>query len=382
MKVLPAFLQWFLTWMTGKPLIGQQPLVKQTQLSQLVMTLATLFGGVALSGWLMAQAHPAFWMLLPVSWLMTVHTARKFQTGILHEAAHLNFSGSRLLDAALFEVMSTILMIQDFAGYHYNHVALHHGKKLATLDDLDVQFLIKLGFRPGTSVGDYWRQLRKSLFSPRFHALYLMARLKFNFVSSLLYRRLMAMAFAAGVLVFLVVTQAWIPFLFAYVFPLTLLYHISGLFQFLSEHRWLRVKQPGESNKIYLARLTTGRFSGEPVPDTDDLSHPERVWAWTVWAMRMAFIHLPLRLFVLQNGLPQHDYHHRYPRSKEWANMAYARQRDIEAGCPFWAEPYTEVWGLMNAVDEVFFLLSSLPPLEDKQVSLRAEEVAEIVGAM
>ena len=123
------------------------------------------------------------------------------------------------------------------------------------------------------------------------------------------------------------------------------------------------MRQPLSSRKYRLSRLTFGRFVGEPWPSRD-LS-PGLWWlAWSRWCCRLLWLHIPTRLCVLVGDLCQHDWHHRHPRG-DWSNACYARQRDIQAGCPGWPEPYSAVWGLDQAIDEMFAGLAALPPLPE-----------------
>lgn len=124
------------------------------------------------------------------------------------------------------------------------------------------------------------------------------------------------------------------------------------------------------ANKVVIARLTVGRFVGEPLPRRDLPPGPQ-LWAWGRWCTRLLLLHVPTRLCVLVGELCQHDWHHRHPRG-DWANAVYERQRDLAAGCPGWPEPYREVWGLGNAIDAVFAGLASLPPLPEATLSPRA----------
>jgi hypothetical protein len=75
----------------------------------------------------------------------------------------------------------------------------------------------------------------------------------------------------------------------------------------------------------------------------------------------VVLIHLPTRVFVLVGDLPAHDWHHRAPRAATWPDAIYARQRDIENGCPGWPESPTEIWGLKQAINHLFEFWSSMP---------------------
>lgn len=232
-------LQEAITSITGKPYRGQQPLFKQSRFTHLVTALLSLLIGAFFSG-AIAQSSPLLLPLLPLPYLFAVGGARKLQTGIMHQLIHYNFCGNKAGDRLLGEIISTILLIPGFDSYQKDHIKDHHSTKtFATANDPDMKFLLQLGFRPGMPKEFYWRLLFKTLFSPRFHWLFLRARLIANFVTAPLYRCLMAVIWTGIVLLGVAITNAWFAFFAAWLFPLTVLYHIAALFQFVSEHRWL-----------------------------------------------------------------------------------------------------------------------------------------------
>ncbi|NEU79883.1 hypothetical protein [Nostoc sp. UIC 10630] len=199
----------------------------------------------------------------------------------------------------------------------------------------------------------YWEKLKQTLLSPEFHWLFLKARLKVNFLTSPLYRRLMAVGFTVVVVVLVSVNHSWLTFIVAWAFPLTVLYHMGALLQFLSEHDWAG-SGTNESK-------SHGRFCGDTPP------FGQSTLAWLRWGMRMVY-HLFVRIAILPGEMPEHDWHHHSPKDqKDWANGTYARQRQVEGG-----GEYTEFWGLENAIDHVFqgFAQASAPLEEPESNSL------------
>ena len=77
-----------------------------------------------------------------------------------------------------------------------------------------------------------------------------------------------------------------------------------------------------------------------------------------VWAFRMTFLHFSARYLVMTGDTVCHDFHHRRPMSRDWANYIFARQADIDAGHKGWPG-YREVWGLVPAINLVFRSLSA-----------------------
>lgn len=182
----------------------------------------------------------------------------------------------------------------------------------------------------------------------------------------------MSIIFHATILTAVAIADEWLVFFVAWVLPVIFLYHISSLLQFVCEHRWMRIKAVGESDKIHLMRLTVGRFFGEPVPTKHSLQ------AWGMWAAKM-ILHLLGRTFVIVADLPVHDWHHRHPTSREWPKALYARQRDLDAGCQGWPASYDEVWGLGNAIDAVFAFMSSLPDRANRPVAMPRDQIHKML---
>lgn len=372
--------QVFWTWLSGKPAFGESAPWKPSAWTHLSTAIGSLLAGVVLSTWIVSTGSLALLPGLLISWLMTVHGARVLQVTIMHHAVHKNFSRNPRVDRILSEAISAALIIQDFQAYRKDHVGTHHTKHIATIDDPDLKFILALGFRPGMTRRELWRRLALTPFSIRFHRLFLSARIRANFGRDIsLPRRFASAALCAILLTPVLLTGTWLELLFSWVFPMTVLYHVSALLQFMSEHKWLRVDMPGETRKLTLARLTAGRFMGEPAPIIKSRGLAA-ILAWARWLSRMAVIHLPARVFVIVSDLPAHDWHHRHAYH-DWTAAAYERQRDLEAGCPGWPEVYTEVWGLRNAIDAVFRLWSELPPL-DVPTSISPEEARSVLNGM
>ena len=237
LPVLPLYREW-LAHFTGQWPAGYRPRWRRTPWWHLMTMLLSLVGSVTTSSVLTTQSL-SLWPLLLLSWMGTVHSCRKAQLVICHHAVHGKMTGSQWGDRALVEVLSTLLLIQHFAGYRQEHVRLHHSVHLATLADPDLQVLLHLGFRPGMCQQALWRQMYWTVISPRFHALFFQTRLRANFLAAPPYRRLMSGLYVVLVGSLTWLTQGWLALLVAWVIPLFPLYHIAALLQFVSEHRWL-----------------------------------------------------------------------------------------------------------------------------------------------
>ncbi|MCT7972962.1 fatty acid desaturase [Laspinema olomoucense] len=147
-KPLYHLLQEGITWLTGKPYWGKQPLLNQTPWTHLATACLSLFGGAAVA-WAIATSSPRYWLLLPLPWLFVVGAARKLHTNLYHQSVHWNFSRNKIGDRIFGEIISTLLLNQDFEAYRRDHIEDHHGKNFATAKDPDAEFLLELGFAPG-----------------------------------------------------------------------------------------------------------------------------------------------------------------------------------------------------------------------------------------
>jgi hypothetical protein len=182
----------------------------------------------------------------------------------------------------------------------------------------------------------YWTKLWQTAISPQFHWLFLEARSKANFMNESIYRRMITLLLIVLLISGAILTQSFPKFVLAIIFPLTFLYHIASLLQFLSEHEW-----GGTHNDT--TTKSHGRFCGTAPPTNASFLD------WCYWTIQMLG-HFLVRVAVLSGEMPEHDWHHKSPKTqKEWANGTYARQREIEAG-----KDYIEFWGIDQAIEHVF----------------------------
>lgn len=403
----PKWMQPALTWLTGKA-GDEKPLWKNTALSSYLVNVGMLFGAaIGATALLNALPHASggYKLLLGVGagylTLITAGAVRASISTYLHHSTHRTYptpafwkrwTEQRLImesqnaepgcgairtpnvskegrlswNRLLGEIVSTLTLGTPWDMYKRDH-DIHHSAKLATWDDPDWQFLFKFGnFRPGQSRAAYWKQLWKTLLSPRYHMPYMTVRLFDNLwnLETPMYRRLAGQAYYlafAWAVAYSAVPFLW--FLVVWGIAVVPLANSNALLQLLSEHLWQRLMD-SKDKKTILARKMRGRFVSPPLPEASFLPLRWVQWGW--WWMRVLLWHLPVeRLFVWPADLGSHDWHHRHVGNEDWPNSAYARRADIEAGTPNWAEPYQEdVWGLREALNQVFDLLSSLPPYE------------------
>ena len=327
------------------------------------MSLATaagmLVGGVAagLAGLQGRSAAPL--PLLLLGGLLATGGARYLQIVIHHYAVHNQFFRSPRANRLLGQTISTVLLTQDYDGFRVDHMKKHHpNAKLARRGDPDLETLISLGFRPGVPRRELWRLFVVTLVSPRYHLTFLRERLRANFVTATVPRRVAAGVVWSGVVALLMVyPSAIVPTIVAYFIPVTFGYHVSALMQFTSEHVWLTPCRAGDTVRSRARRATRGRFCGDPLPPLEQ-SSAAAVMAWTWWCLRLVTVHAMSRIAVLHGDLPDHDLHHIRPTDLDWPN-SHAERLSMSQ-----QEELSEVWGLGNALDEVFHTLSTLEPMD------------------
>jgi fatty acid desaturase len=345
MRVLPRWLQPFLTWLTGMPLSDQVPLFRSTPIIRAAGATAVTLSGVTLG--VFALQSRWTYVLVPVSWLLTCSGMRDLYANIEHFCIHKRFVSSHLVNRIVGEIISLVVFAAPYDLFRRDHLTHHFTTR--TDRDPDVHFLTGTGFHCGMSRKEFRRYILRTSLSPTYHLKYLYSRLVANFTAPF-YRTVMTIVCASGLAIALMATEAHVLWLVLWAFPAVVPFQIASLINFHSEHRW--VPNPGRG-KAATARVCVGRFSGDAVPQfPPSATTLQRTGQWVRWWTRVVFVHLPYRLFILVGDQSQHDLHHRRP-SADWANAAYTRRDDIAAGCPGWELGYQDLWGtLVDHLDE------------------------------
>jgi hypothetical protein len=360
MNAAPRLLALPLTMLTGKPHTGQRPL-HLTPGRHLAMATCSMALGLVLS--FVALRAGGWWSLLVVAGgSITLHGARNARMMVYHQAAHRNMWARSTRDRVVGRIVAGLLMVQDFSRYAAEHVQDHHAINHMTVRDPTVQaFLIGLELSPGMSRRAMWRHLLwRKLFSPAFHLSFLIGRIQSYFAPASWPIRIVTAAVYLGVAAASIVFDFWLFLLLAWVLPMTFFYQISNTMRLLVKHTFPDPAQTERRGKAYFASLTNGIMMGEAAP-APGMTH--QFWAWTRWWARMLTIHFPARYLVLTGDTVVHDFHHRRPMSRDWANYIFARQADQDSGHGGWP-PYREVWGLLNGMNIVLDSLSRADPVE------------------
>ncbi len=361
MRALPGATQVALTFLTGRPLQGQRP-VSLSPGFHLTAAWLSMLAGLVVSCTGFSLGGPCLLLLLP-GWAMTLHGQRNLRMMIYHQCSHRNMYGRRRLDAVIGYSVSSLLVIQNFERYSKEHVADHHAVHHMTLRDPTVQaFLISLDLRPGMTRRQMWRRVLLKLVSPRFHLAFAVSRVRSFLHSSAPTEKTLALVLYGGGGIAAVWSGLYPVVLVAWFVPLVYLYQVSNTLRLCVKHTFPAPGTTVRRGRQYFASLTNAIFIGERAP-APGLPLPRAVAAWLRWGLRMALVHFPCRYLVLTGDTVVHDYHHRYPASRQWHNYIFARQEDLADGHRGWP-PYTAEWGLQAAVNRVFDSLSVADPEE------------------
>jgi fatty acid desaturase len=379
MRVLPRFLQYPLTVFTGKPLRGQRPFRWWTPEYHLAQAFLAPVLGVALGA---AAWHASGWWLLLLlpSWAITLHGMRNLRMLIFHQCSHRNMFRRRKLDTAIGGAISSLLIVQHYQRYSKEHVSDHHAAHHMTLRDPTVQaFLITLDLHPGMTRRQMYRRVVAKACSPLFHAAFAWGRARSFWHGSMLGEKVTAVALYGGTVAATVATGTWLAFLVIWWVPLVPLFQLSNMTRLCCKHTFPAPGVEVKRGREYFGSLTNAVFLGEAAPAAN-LGLLPGARAWARWVLRMAFVHAPIRFCVITADTPTHDFHHRYPSHKDWANYLFTRQEDIEKGSPGWP-PYTSAWGLKQAIDLVFDSLSQADPNEFDVSRIRDVSKRELFAA-
>jgi Fatty acid desaturase len=340
MRVLPRFVQPFLTWVTGVPLAGSRPKVRWRPGLAAVAGVAQTGAGIALGGLALASSWYVLLPVLLICWPTIAGGMRRLDVVVVHQTLHKMFTRSARGNRLISEAVTTLLWRPAYDGNRKEHL-LHHAFP-CSLRDGDTLYLKSTGAGPGLTKQQFRAYLLKAVFSPRHHWSFFASRVRANFFfRSPAYRLAMSAGFLAATVVLLALTGWWLPWLLLWFIPVTFFFQAQTLLYTLSEHRWWLFGNAERLTRAQRDQLTFGRFCGGPVPVTDALSAPGRLLAWAAWWTRMVLLYSPYRMFVLVGDTVQHDLHHVRPNC-DWANSSWVRSGDLATSS---AGRYFEAWG-------------------------------------
>jgi len=349
--------QILLTLLSGVPHTGQTPW-ESSPWRVLAFSVGAMVLGVSLSLLGHTLGGLGHLLFLP-GWVLTVYALRNLALSVFHEAAHGTMC-PRLpwLNEWVGQCASVLLLSQNFRIYRPEHLGDHHCQGHMTCDDPTVAFLFdRLGLRPGMAKNECWRRLVWKLISPWFHARLLWSRLVSWFRGAIRGHQVGSVLYLVALFGF----AWWYPLatLLVWLIPLTVLVNVAMTVRACTEHVFAGVWHKG---RLRIALSTHAQRFGCAAPTMTGVWSLD-VLRWVWWGVKMA-CHTLCRVIFTPGESPQHDWHHRRINDKNWPSAIFARLQAVKEweqaemqGRQSWP-PYTEVWGIIQNIDECFRTLS------------------------
>ena len=358
---IPGWIQPFLTWLTARPAPGEAPR-ERTAGSHVVAAMAWLVAGVATGILALGIGGPTGLVLLVISLVATSCGLGLFQVVVFHHCAHGSVFGDWRTNRGFGRLISAILLFKHFDAYRREHHLHHNARKLFTDEDEFADFVLDMcRLEPGLARSELRRRVILNVaLSPLFHARFLLRRIRAAWCSPDPVHNVVGMAVWAAAIAACLAFGVIAEFLILWVLPVTVLLQLATVGRILCEHRFPEPALIAARGKEFVCRSTNGVFPGV-APPLASAGSLRGLLAWTLWWGNMLTVQLFARVFVLVGDAPCHDFHHRRPTSGRWASYIYARQEDVEAGCPGFPLNYGESWGLFRAIDENLATLASTP---------------------
>jgi len=360
---LPAWVQPFLTWLTAKPAAGEAA-PNRSAISFVAGALAWMLGGTLVSflAVLLAGSLPALWLLLPLGLLATSCGLGLFQVVVFHHCSHGTVFSTREMNQRVGRMISALLLFKRFEDYQREHMMHHSPRKLLTEEDEFADFVLGMvGLEPNLSKAELWRRVMVAMVSPAFHTRFLVRRIRASLMTGDAGHDRMGRLAWGGAFALAVATGTLVEFAVAWVLPVTVMLQAATVLRILCEHRFPEPEVLAVRDRAFVCHATAGVFPGSAPPDVSATTLSGFL-DWAAWWADMLTVQVFVRLFVLVGDAPCHDFHHRKPATRRWADYIHARQADLEAGSPGFPLGYFESWGLFAAIDQNLGTLASTAP--------------------
>lgn len=339
MASLPRPLQPLLTWLTGCPLPGQKPFISMSPRGNLAMTVVLLASYVGGSMWCATRAFvasPPWWSVLGLAAaiMMTVSIIRNIQMNLLHHLAHGSVFAKGPINKVVYDVLAAVTMYTPFQTYRQMHVASHH-VKIGTSADVQRRLIEAYDIQKCTTPEAALGRLFWTIVTPKFHFTFLKIKLHTYLKKGSSVYRFTYLLVHVGTLIAAYRVGLIAQVLVCWVLPVTLLGQSVFLFSQWFEHPWGLDRKKGESYTDFNRRFSYARFCGEMAPSGS-------LKEWLAWTLRMALIHLPVRLLIVPGDIIVHDYHHVHANAANWPNAIHERQTLLGDG------RWLHSWGIQN----------------------------------
>jgi fatty acid desaturase len=347
---LPQWLQPFLTWLTGIP-APVETYRRRSPISHFIEAVSLTVTGV-LGTVVLVEAGGSWLWLVPVAMAGTVAGLGLLHIMIFHHCAHGTVFNEKKTNYRVGWWLSAIFLFKHFEIFRRDHLSHHNVDHLLTEEDDEFGAFIfdQCRLEAGMPIEMLRRRVAFALISPVFHLRFLGARAKAAMASHDWRHNLASSAIWGAIVIAGIASGHAATVLLAWVAPITVLHQIVTSLRVLREHRFPDADTFLQRDSRFVSEATTGVFLGRYPP-----SKPARslagLLAWTAWWADALFVQVPLRFLVNIGDVPCHDWHHRFPKSREWANYQYARESDRQQAQSSRRGEYSDIWGLFHAID-------------------------------
>ncbi len=242
---------------------------------------------------------------------------RRLVVGHTHEASHWVVSGfykangtpprlARRWNELVLDIGSALTLTRNGRDYRRAHKRHHDEMHLGTIRDPDGMDLYAWGLWPGKGFGSFGLTVAGTALDPVWHLGMIASRLSSNLLTGTSSRRLKGAA-ALGALAASALVLPFPVWLMAIGLPWTVGYNVAALLQVLTEHPY--GFSTGAETLAEHAERTWERVPIDPMPEPG-LTGVKAIRAWAVWVARLAFLHVPSRLAVLDGSMIAHGFHH------------------------------------------------------------------------
>lgn len=345
LRVPRKLLSALLTLIRGIAQEGETPLFDAGPWGYLLFSGVALTIGVLSTHIILGLNTLALYPLLAISFMASqaaLYTT--YMLGVHQGSGHGNLSRKQWVNHLIADFASVVTLSIGREAYRKEHGVDHHNPdKLGTLKDPDLRWWHYWGFVPGKPVEYYWRQFFLTLVNLKYYGVYLLVRLKANFIDAPNYRKAISLGWWASLITLAFTFHALPTLLIGYVLPVIVGMGISALCQGLSEHRWLY--QGANEDKTF-PRLLEIELPASCNP-----------MEWIQFIVLAGF-YLYWQTAVLSTDLALHQLHHDRPGNKKFYLVAFSieAQRDHTKA----------IVGIRNHFREAFLSLSKAKP-EDSE---------------
>jgi hypothetical protein len=234
------------------------------------------------------------------------HAKSKAQSVFVHHATHGDLLPNKRLNrivgqwVGLLTLNSHLDLYRNGGDGKTGHLG-HHGRRFATREDEESQFMLRAGYRPGMSRDELWRHHGRLMRSPVWHLQSAVTRLRITLLEGPIWRRAAGSALLGSALGLAGSAGQLLPVLLGWLLPLFVVGQAASWTEAVSRHRWL---VSTDDPKRRHSDLSHGRYLGAmPPPEGSGIG----TWAVFWWRTVQALVG---RALAVPADLAHHPMHH------------------------------------------------------------------------